>query len=214
MLDKLLQSSNELLSHPASLFALLAVLLLVLLFLYTRHIKFTTSMIVYIALMLALTILLHQLRFYHMPQGGSITCGAMLPLLFISYRYGSGIGALTGFLYGLINMLQDPFILHPLQVVFDYPLPYMVLGLAAVLPRHMYLSTALAFLARFFCHFISGAVFFGSYAPAGTSPYLYSFTFNATYLIPEFFICFLLLKVLPVSKLLHAMDHSSSIHYI
>ena len=60
-----------------------------------------------------------------MPQGGSITCGAMLPLLFIAYRYGPGIGCLTGFLYGLINILQDPFILHPLQVLFDYPLPYM-----------------------------------------------------------------------------------------
>ena len=212
MLDTFFASSAELMAHPTSLFTLLGVLLLILLFLYARRIKFTTSMLVYIALMLALTILLHQLRLYHMPQGGSITCGAMIPLLLISYRYGSGVGCLTGFLYGMFNLIQDPFIVHPLQVLFDYPLPYMVLGIAAAIPRHMYLGTAAAFLARFLCHFISGAVFFGSYAPAGTSPYLYSLTFNATYLLPEFIICFVLLKVLPVHRLLHAMDRSSSNH--
>ena len=167
-------------------------------------------MLVYTALMLALTIVLHQLRLYHMPQGGSITFGAMVPLLFIAYRYGSGVGCLAGFLYGMLNLLQDPFIVHPLQVLFDYPLPDMVLGLAALMPRHLYMSTALAFLCRFLCHFISGAVFFGSYAPEGTSPYLYALTFNATYLLPEFVICFVLLKILPVQKLIHAMDHANS----
>ncbi len=210
MFDTLLASGTELMAHPTSLFTLLGVFLLILGFLYARRIKFTTSMLVYIALMLALTIILHQLRLYHMPQGGSITCGAMLPLLFISYRYGSGVGCLTGFLYGMLNLLQDPFIVHPLQVLFDYPLPYMFLGIAAAFPRHLYLSTALAFFGRFLCHFISGAVFFGSYAPAGTSPYLYSLTFNATYLVPEFMICFLLLKILPVHKLIHAMDPASN----
>ena len=209
-MDIFLQNANELLAHPASLFALLGVLLLITLFLRLRHIRMTTTMLVYIGLMLAVTILLHQLKLYHMPQGGSITCGAMLPLLFIAYRYGPGIGCLTGFLYGLINILQDPFILHPLQVLFDYPLPYMMLGLAALWPGHRCLSTLLAFCGRYLCHFISGAVFFGSYAPEGTSPYLYSLVFNATYLLPEFLICFLLLKLLPVTRLLRAMDRSST----
>lgn len=204
-MDIIFKNSNELLAHPASFFALLGVLLLIALFLRLRHVQITTVMIVYIGLMLAVTVLLHQLKLYHMPQGGSITCGAMLPLLFIAYRYGPGIGCLTGFLYGIINILQDPFLLHPVQVLFDYPLPYMMLGLAALWPKHRYISTGLAFLGRYLCHFISGAVFFGSYAPEGTSPYLYSLVFNATYLLPEFFICFLLLKVLPVSRLLHAM---------
>ena len=203
---------SELLASPTAGFAMFGTLAVILGGLYTRHIKLTTRTLIDIALMLALTIVLHQIRIFHMPQGGSVTLGAMVPLLLLSYRYGPGIGALAGFLYGLINIIQDPFIVHPLQVLFDYPLPYMVLGIAAAIPRHMYLGTAAAFLARFLCHFISGAVFFGSYAPAGTSPYLYSLTFNATYLLPEFIICFVLLKVLPVHRLLHAMDRSSSNH--
>ena len=209
-MDLFWKNSATMLAHPTSLFALLGILLLIGLFLRLRHIKVTTPMLIYIGLMLARAILLHQFKLYHMPQGGSITCGSMIPLLLIAYRYGPGVGCLTGFLYGLINMMQNPFILHPVQVLFDYPLPYMVLGLAALFPQHRFLSTGLAFFSRFLCHFISGAVFFGSYAPEGTSPYLYSLVFNASYLVPEFFICFLLLKFLPITRLLRAMDHSSA----
>jgi thiamine transporter len=208
MFTAALHNIPELSMHPASLFALGGVLLLIFLFLYIRRIRFTPAMLVYIGLMLALTILLHQLRLYHMPQGGSITCGAMIPLLLIAYRYGSGIGCLTGFLYGLINLLQDPYVLHPVQVLFDYPLPYMALGLAAFWPSRRWLSTLLAFCGRFCCHVISGIIFFGSYAPAGTSPVLYALTFNAAYLVPEFIICFAILRILPVERLLAAMDRS------
>lgn len=195
----------ELAATPTALFALVGVLALIIAFILVRRVQITTRMLVHMGLLLALAVLLHQLRLYHMPQGGSITCGGMVPLLLLSYRYGPSIGCLAGFAYGMINLIQDPFILHPLQLIFDYPLPYMCLALAAALPKHMYISTAMAFGARFLCHFISGAVFFGSYAPEGTSPYLYSLTFNAAYLLPDFLICFLLLKFLPIKRLLAAM---------
>ena len=86
----------------------------------------------------------------------------------------------------------------------------MALSLAALFPAHRMTSTALAFLARFFCHIVSGVVFFASYAPAGTSPLVYSLTFNATYLVPECLICFALLKVLPVERLMAAMDRQTA----
>ena len=197
-------------AQPASIFTLLAVLLLILGSIYLRRIKFTTSMLVYIGLMLSVSIVLGQLRLFRMPQGGSITLGAMLPLLFISYRYGLQVGCLTGFLYGLINLLLSPYIVHPLQVLFDYPFPFMALGLGAIWPLHRYASTLLAFLVRLACHVISGVVFFASYAPAGVSPLFYSLTFNATYMVPEALICFILLKILPVNQLLTAMDRRSA----
>ena len=116
VLENMLNHLQEILAQPMSLFALLAMALFIVAFFYSRKIKLTTNMLVYTALMLALTIVLHQLRIYHMPQGGSVTLGSMLPLLFLSFRYGPGIGFLAGFLYGMINLLQDPFILHPVQV--------------------------------------------------------------------------------------------------
>lgn len=211
-MDTLINSAAELAAQPTSLFTLLAVLILIFGYLQMRRIRFTTNMLINIALMLALTIVLHQLRLFHMPQGGSVTLGAMVPLLFLTYRYGAGIGCLAGFVYGMINLMQDAFIVHPLQVLFDYPLPYMALAIAAAVPGRIYPGAALAFAARFLCHYVSGVVFFASYAPPDMSPYLYALVFNATYLVPEAIICLLLLRVLPVPRLLAAMDQRTPLY--
>jgi len=200
---------EKLLTSPTSVLALLGVLALILGMLRVRRIEFSIHLIVNIALMLGLAIILHQVRLYHMPQGGSITLGGMVPLLLLAYRYGPGVGALGGFLFGLINMIQDPYILHPVQVLFDYPLPYMAMGLAGLFPQRILPGTALAFFTRLICHVISGVVFFASFAPAGQSPLVYSLVFNGTYLVPEFIICTVILRLLPLDLLLAAMDPQS-----
>lgn len=197
------------LENPSASFALLGVLILIFFGLYLRKIKLTTKTLINVSLMLALAIILNQLRIYHLPQGGSVTLGGMLPLLLISYRYGAGIGALAGFIFGLITIVQDPFILHPVQVLFDYPLPFMAMGLAGLFKDKIFFGAIAAFAARFLCHFISGVVFFGSYAPEGTSPVMYSLITNASYIVPELLICLVILKVLPVQRLLAAMDREN-----
>ena len=205
----MLENVSTILESPGASFALLGVLLLIFFGLYVRKIKLTTKTLINISLMIALSILLHQFRLYHLPQGGSVTLGSLIPLLFISFRYGAGIGTLAGFVMGLITIIQDPFILHPIQVLFDYPLPYMAFGgLAGIFKEKIFLATVLAFVGKFICHFISGVVFFASYAPEGTSPIIYSLTANASYTLPEMLICLVILKFLPVQRLLFAMDRN------
>ena len=208
MFELIIKNVTEILSSSSASFALFGVFVLVCFSIYISRIKFTVNMLVYISLMLAFTVILHQLRLYHFPQGGSITAGSMIPILLLSYRYGISIGALAGFLYGIINILQDPFILHPIQVLFDYPLPYMSLGLAALIPAHKIFSTILAFICRFSCHFISGVVFFSSYAPEGMSAVMYSLTVNLSFMLPECLICLVILKFFPIDRLLQFMDRS------
>ncbi len=195
------------LTSPASVFTLIGLLILILAFIYIKKVKIDTRMIVNVALMIALTVVLHMFRLYHMPQGGSVTLGGMVPLLLVAFCYGPAVGYLAGFAYGLINLIQDPFILQPVQVLFDYPLPYMAIGLAGCFKNRIYLGAFIGIFGRFICHFISGAVFFGSYAPAGMSPYWYSLVFNATYLVPELIICLVVLRVLPVKKFLQQMKN-------
>ena len=132
MLETFLENVWTLLQNPTSVLALFGVLILIAAAIQARKIKLTTKILVNISLMLALATVLHFLRLYHFPQGGSVTLGAMIPLLMISFRYGAGIGTLAGFTFGLINILQDPFVVHPIQVLFDYPLPYMAMGLAGL----------------------------------------------------------------------------------
>ena len=206
MFETFAENFLTLTENPASFFALFGVLILILFALYSKKIKFTTKMLVNISLMLALAIILQYLRIYHFPHGGAVTLGGMIPILLISFRYGVGVGTFAGFIFGLINLIQDPFILHPVQVLFDYPLPFMVMGLAGIFPRKIFLATAISFCGRFFCHFISGVVFFASYAPPEMSPVIYSLVANATYLVPEFLITCLILKILPVQRLIDAMD--------
>lgn len=202
----MLKNIQAILESPDSMFALFGVLLLIIFCIYARRIKFSTRMVVYISLMLAVTILLQQIRLYHFPQGGSVTLGSMIPLIMLTWRYGAPIGTFAGFIFGLINIILDPFILHPIQVLFDYPLPSMAAGLAAIFPKNFIASTILVFAGKFLCHFISGAVFFASYAPEGTSSIIYSLTVNGAMIIPECIICCILLKVLPVERLLNVMD--------
>ncbi len=194
-----------LMQNPTSIFALLGVLILIVAAFQVRHVKFTTVILINISLMLALTMILNFLRIYHFPQGGSVTVGGMIPLLLISFRYGACVGTLAGFTFGIITIFQDPFILHPIQVLFDYPLPYMAIGLAGIFPQHKLTGTLLAFSGRFICHFISGVIFFASYAPEGLSPIIYSLVTNASLIVPETLICCVILKLLPVERILSAM---------
>ena len=93
---------------------------------------------------------------------------------------------------------------HPLQLLLDYPLAFGVLGLAGLFKptvRGAILGATVAVLARFFCHFLSGVVFFASYAPDNWNPFLYSAAYNAAYLVPS-----LLIAVVVVVVLLKALD--------
>ena len=115
---------------PLSIATLIGCIILLVVLVKARKIQFTPQLIARIGIALALATILKMLRLYHFPQGGSITLGSMVPILFIAFMYGPQVGCLTGFLYGIITLIMDPYILHPVQVLFDYPLPFMCLGLA------------------------------------------------------------------------------------
>ena len=202
----MLENIFTIIENPTAIIALIGVLILILFLLYSKKIKLTTKILINISLMLAFAMVLNYLRIYHFPQGGVVTLGGMIPLILISLRYGAGVGTLAGFIFGLITILQDPFILHPIQVLFDYPLPFMAMGLAGFFKEKIFLGVIISFAGRFLCHFISGVIFFASYAPEGISPVIYSLTVNASMIIPECIICCVLLKILPIERLLNAMD--------
>ncbi|MBZ9606737.1 energy-coupled thiamine transporter ThiT [Clostridium estertheticum] len=196
---------TEITKTPIALFALLGVLLLIYAVLKVRKIKFTTQMITLVGISLALSTVLQFITIIKLPQGGSITAGSMVPIILISLFYGPEVGFLTGFLFGIINFLVAPFALHPVQVLFDYPLPFMAIGIVGYFrsrnTKVILIGVVVAMLARFTCHFISGVVFFGSYAPKGTSVYLYSLLYNGSYLSVETIITCVIIGLLPLKRL-------------
>ena len=201
MKGNLLDNIATLAASPTTLLTLGGLILLIVALLRMKRVAFSARLISHIGLALALAAILHAFKLYHMPQGGSVTLGSMIPILLMAFFYGPQVGYLTGFLYGLINLIQDPYILHPIQVLFDYPLPFMALGLAGYFKGRYLAGTAVGIIGRFLFHYISGIVFFASYAPAGVSPYLYSFVFNASYLSVECIVCIIIMRMLPIERI-------------
>ena len=204
LFQKFPQNIQDIIANPMSIITLIGCILLLIVLVKAKKIEFTPQLISRIGIALALATILKMLRLYHFPQGGSITLGSMIPILLIAFMYGPQVGYLTGFLYGIITLIIDPYILHPVQVLFDYPLPFMALGLAGMFKEKRLLGTAIAVFVRFMCHFISGVAFFGSFAPEGLSPVVYSLLVNGPMVGIEGIICIVILVSLPVDRIIYA----------
>ncbi|KYH34141.1 thiamine transporter ThiT [Clostridium tepidiprofundi DSM 19306] len=204
-LNALIKNLTDIFSSPITIITLIGVLILLIALTKMKKIKFTTRMITQVGLAIALTVVLKMFKIYTAPYGGSVTIGSMVPILLISIIYGPELGFLTGFLYGLVDLIMGPYLLHPIQVLFDYPLPFMMLGIIGFFRNRtkpwILFGAVIAILARFACHYFAGVVFWGSYAPDGMSPYLYSLLYNAQYLPLDGLICLAILAVLPIKRL-------------
>ena len=150
------------------------------------------------ALAIALAFVLGLIKIFQMPFGGSISL-EMIPLILLALRQGPMVGVVAGSAYGLLNLAVQPVVVHPVQVLFDYPLAFGALGLAGFFRptvRGAVIGATVAVLARLVCHFVSGVVFFASYAPEGWNPYVYSGAYNAAYLVPSLVIALVVVVVL------------------
>ncbi|MCF0149424.1 MAG: energy-coupled thiamine transporter ThiT [Clostridium sp.] len=194
---------NKIYNNPLSLATLIGVILLILALIRFKKIKLDTNVITRIGISLALATILHLIKLVDLPNGaGSINLGSMVPIIIISFMYGPEIGMLTGFLFGVIYLIISPYILHPIQVLFDYPLPFMAVGLAGFFKNNKLLGATFGMFIRFIFHFISGVVFFGEFAPEGWSPVLYSFVVNGSVVFGNLLVILIIISLLPVSRII------------
>lgn len=174
-----------------------------------KRLSSSLTMLTECAIMLALSFALSCAKLFEMPMGGSVTIASMLPVMLISIKYGIGPGLATSFLYSLTQLLQAiasanvfPYCETPgtlaLCVLFDYIVPFTLLGLAGLFHKskltkntelNIYLGIIGVVVLRFFCHFVTGVVIWGQWAPDGMGKYLYSFLYNGGFLSLDFLIC-------------------------
>lgn len=163
----------------------LAALGVVLLVIARGHIRWTARMIANAALCLALAFVLSYIKLFDLPQGGAVTAASLLPIVAFAYSYGLAPGLVVGVAYGLLQMIQDPWIVTPVQAILDYPLAFACIALAAVARRlpdswGWLAGMALAAVGRFVCHTFTGVVFFAEYAEGtGMTPFVYSVSYNS-----------------------------------
>jgi thiamine transporter len=143
-----------------------------------------------VAVMVALAGALYLVKIFTLPQGGSVTLASMVPIFVLALRRGPKIGIVAGIIFGLVALVEDTssgieVIVYPTQVILDYPLAFGLLGLAGFFRKIPLLGVATGVAARFCSHFVSGVLFFASYAPTGMSPYEYSAIYNGSFLLAE-----------------------------
>ena len=148
-----------------------------------------TLIIVEVALAIALAAVFNfiQIRLPINIMGGSINL-SMLPIAIVALRRGVVSGCVAGAAFGFLDLLLEPLILVPIQVLLDYPLPYLFFGLGVGLFSRLYnkmvnqkgqqgfgrflaggslvilVSLIIGGLVRLACHAISGVFFFSEYA--------------------------------------------------
>ena len=159
-----------------------------------------TRVLVESAIMIAIATLLSLIKLVDLPYGGSVTAASMLPIIIISYRHGLLPGFTAGLVYGVIQQLLGLKTLSYVTtwqsilavILLDYVVAFCVIGIGGFLRRTklkqgyaLPIGAVTACVLRYACHVISGAtVWAGLSIPTGDA-LIYSFAYNATYMIPE-----------------------------
>ena len=154
---------------------LLAVLLIVAFTIGRKNTRpFDTKCIATAGICVALSFALSYVKLIDMPTGGSVTLVSLLPIMLFSYSYGSKKGIFVAFLYGTLQAIQDPWLIHPAQFFLDYPIAFAMAGLAGIftdlkafnkIPQLKFALGAFTGGAmRFVSHVLSGVFAFGAYA--------------------------------------------------
>lgn len=150
-----------------------------------------TRSIVYGAISIALSFALSYAKLFKLPQGGSVTFASLLPLMVYCCMFGTRRGLVVCTIYGVLQALQDPLIIHPMQFLLDYPLAFGLIGVSGIFMEKgvfkekkivaFLLGGIIAVVLRYACHVCSGVFAFADYADLDKygSAIVYSMAYNS-----------------------------------
>lgn len=167
--------------------------------------KLSAKQLVFCAISIALGTILSEIRIIDFPWGGSATLLSMLVICLPGYFFGLGAGLMTGVAYGVLQLLVDPYVIFPIQLVMDYFLAFGALGLSGLFAntKHGLLKGYLVgILGRYVFTVLSGWIFFAEYAWEGWPVLPYSLVYNGIYIFAEAAITLVILALPPVQKVI------------
>ncbi len=188
--DKTGSAVNQIVLYVSAV--LVIALIVALGFLFGRNDRkgFDSKAIAYAAICIAMSFALSYVRIFKLPQGGSVTVASLLPLMVYSYMFGTKKGVFAGLIYGILQAVQDPYIIHPAQFMLDYPIAFSAIGLAGMFAKvkaldrvpqvQFLLGGIVAGVLRYVSHVLSGVFAFSAYAAdAGMAVWPYSLAYNS-----------------------------------
>lgn len=168
--------------------------------------RMSTKQLVFCAVALALAYLTSYIKLFEMPWGGSVTLFSMLFIVLIANWYGPKTGVLVGLAYGIIQFIQEPYVLSFFQVCCDYILAFAALGVAGFFAKSKYglvKGYIAAVLARGVFHALGGYLYWMDYMPDNfpkALASLYPILYNYSYLLVEGVITVIIISIPAVSK--------------
>ena len=117
----------------------------------------------------AMSFTLAILKVSPIQYGGSITLASFVPILIYAYCYGAADGFIIGLVHGLLNFIEDPYILTPATFLLDYLLAFASVGVMGFFGKMhrkekgclpLVLGCVAVFSIRFVSHLLSGMIFF------------------------------------------------------
>lgn len=178
-------------------------LFLAMLFMHLSKRKVNVIKLVLCAFSIGMASVLAHVSVLSFETGGTITLFSMLAIMLPAYWFGPAAGIMTGLAYGILQVVIDPYLVTPMQVMVDYIFAFAGMGICGFFSDKKFglaKGYIAGVLARYVFAVISGAVFFGEYAWEGWDPLPYSLAYNATYIFAEAGITFIILLLPPVNK--------------
>ena len=168
--------------------AITILFIVALAFLDKQPLRFQAKSLAYAGVLASMSFALSYIKLWDMPNGGSVTLVSTLPLMLYSFLFGTKKGVFVGFVYGTLQALQDPWIIHPAQFLLDYPIAFSAIGVAGMFgdakfwkkaPQARFaLGAIVAGALRFACHVLSGVFAFEAYS-VGQNVWTYSLIYNS-----------------------------------
>lgn len=163
---------------------------------------FTAKKLVFSAMAIALaTVIATVIKLPSLPNGGSVTLFSMLVVTLVGYWYGPAVGITASVTYGILQFITEPYAIHPIQVLLDYPVAFGALGFSGFFSKSKHglvKGYIAAVVGRFFFSSVSGLIFFTTYVEVLSDNLVAiwaSLVYNMTYLVPEALLTIVLLMV-------------------
>ena len=170
--------------------------------------KMSTKQLVFCAMAMALAFITSYIKVFSMPWGGSVTLCSMLFIVLIANWYGVQTGILVGLAYGILQFIQEPFVLSFFQVCCDYILAFAALGIAGLFANKSHglvKGYIVAVLTRGAFHAIGGYLYWMDYMPENFPQSLksiYPIAYNYSFLLAEAVITIIIISIPAVASAL------------
>lgn len=177
--------------------------------------RMSTKQLIFCAASIALAFVTSYIKIFEMPWGGSVTLCSMLFIVMVANWYGVKTGVLVGLAYGILQFIQEPYVLSLFQVCCDYVLAFAALGVAGFFsrsPKGLVKGYIAAVLARGAFHALGGYLYWMGYMPDNFPQSLrsvYPIVYNYSFLLVEALITAAVISVPAVASALNQVKRTA-----